>query len=55
MALLLRERGYQAWALNGGFQAWAEAGYPLQPKKVELKTTLAGICPECGKPMKDHR
>lgn len=55
MALLLRERGYKAWALNGGFQAWAGAGYPLQPKKAEIETSLLDICPQCKASLKDHR
>jgi rhodanese-related sulfurtransferase len=29
VALLLRERGYRASALLGGFDAWKAAGHPL--------------------------
>lgn len=32
MALRLRELGHaNAFALTGGFGAWQEAGYPLEP------------------------
>jgi rhodanese-related sulfurtransferase len=29
-AALLRESGYQAQALDGGFPAWEKAGYPVE-------------------------
>jgi len=29
-AALLRESGYQAMALEGGFPAWKASGYPIQ-------------------------
>jgi rhodanese-related sulfurtransferase len=29
-ALFLRNEGYQAWALEGGLEAWIEAGYPTE-------------------------
>jgi rhodanese-related sulfurtransferase len=29
-AALLRESGYQAQALDGGFPAWSEAGLPVE-------------------------
>jgi rhodanese-related sulfurtransferase len=29
-AALLRESGYQAQALDGGFPAWKRAGYPVE-------------------------
>lgn len=54
MALFLRDQGYEAFALQGGYAAWRDAGYPLEPKKVEAKTKLADICPECGAPMSEH-
>ncbi len=54
MALFLRERGYKAWALKGGFQAWVEAGFPLQAKKAEIETSLLDICPQCKAPLQDH-
>lgn len=54
MALFLRERGYQAWALTGGFRGWLARGYPTEPKEVEMETTLEDICPECKTPMRDH-
>ncbi|MGP0070110.1 MAG: hypothetical protein ACLQGP_41745 [Isosphaeraceae bacterium] len=31
MALFLRGRGYRAFALRGGFNAWRDAGLPLVP------------------------
>ena len=31
-AAFLREKGYTAAALAGGFEAWEEAGYPTEPK-----------------------
>jgi rhodanese-related sulfurtransferase len=31
VALLLGERGFTAFALVGGFDAWRDAGYPLEP------------------------
>lgn len=54
MAQFLRKKGFQAWALEGGYQAWRAAGYPTQPKEAELGTTLSDICPQCKTPMKDH-
>jgi rhodanese-related sulfurtransferase len=30
VARLLRESGYQAQALDGGFPAWKEKGYPVE-------------------------
>ena len=54
MAQYLRERGYAAFALKGGYQAWKAAGYPLEPKEVEVATTMADVCPECQKATADH-
>jgi 3-mercaptopyruvate sulfurtransferase SseA len=55
VAQFLREQGYEAFALKGGYQGWKAAGYPLEPKEVEEATTMADVCPECGLPMADHR
>jgi 3-mercaptopyruvate sulfurtransferase SseA len=54
VAQFLREQGYEAFALKGGYQGWRDAGYPLEPKEVEMATTIEDICPDCGKPMGDH-
>ena len=35
MALRLRELGFEAYALEGGFDAWVEAGEPLEVKASE--------------------
>jgi len=32
LAQKLREHGYQAWALQGGYDAWKNAGLPLEKK-----------------------
>jgi rhodanese-related sulfurtransferase len=32
LAQELRQRGYQAWALQGGYDAWKDAGLPLGKK-----------------------
>jgi hypothetical protein len=55
VALYLREQGYRAFALRGGYQAWGAAGYPTEPKEVEVSTTLADVCPECQAAVVDHR
>jgi rhodanese-related sulfurtransferase len=31
-ALFLRKQGYEAWALEGGLEAWIEAGYPTETR-----------------------
>ncbi len=31
MALQLRDLGREAYALQGGYGAWKNAGYPLEP------------------------
>ena len=51
---MLREQGTQAWALRGGFAAWQRAGYPTEPKAVEMTTQVQDVCPECGRPMAEH-
>lgn len=33
MALFLRKQGYQAYAIQGGLEAWYEAGYPVEDKE----------------------
>jgi rhodanese-related sulfurtransferase len=32
VAQILREHGYRAYALRGGFNAWMGAGYPVEEK-----------------------
>jgi len=32
VAQILAEKGYRVFALRGGFDAWAAAGYPLEEK-----------------------
>jgi len=54
VALFLRKQGYEAFALRGGYQAWKEAGYPVQPKEAELDSPPEGICPDCQKPIAEH-
>lgn len=34
MALRLRSEGVEAFALEGGFDAWLAAGLPAEPKAV---------------------
>jgi rhodanese-related sulfurtransferase len=33
LAQQLIANGYQAWALKGGFDAWREAGFPVESKR----------------------
>jgi hypothetical protein len=54
VALSLRNRGYRAWALLGGYRAWQEAGFPIEAKADEMERQLEGSCPECGLPWSDH-
>ena len=54
MALFLRDNGYRAWALTGGYQAWREAGYPIDSKVAELARQPDELCPECERPLSDH-
>ena len=54
MALLLRENGYRAWALTGGYWAWREAGYPIDSKAAEIARRPDEVCPECDRPFSDH-
>lgn len=53
-ALMLRQKGFRAFALEGGFEGWKEAGYPLETKEVELTSIGDEICSVCGVPLKDH-
>jgi len=32
LAQKLRDRGYQAWALQGGYDAWEDADLPVEQK-----------------------
>lgn len=38
MALFLRERGYRAAALVGGYDGWREEGLPLVPERTPSNT-----------------
>jgi tRNA 2-thiocytidine biosynthesis protein TtcA len=33
VAKTLRERGYRAVALEGGYKAWVDAGFPTEPRE----------------------
>jgi rhodanese-related sulfurtransferase len=33
VAFFLRKRGYKAYAIKGGLDAWREAGYPVEEKE----------------------
>jgi 3-mercaptopyruvate sulfurtransferase SseA len=50
----LRQRGYTAYALEGGLHDWMEAGYPTESKRVEMARTVADVCPDCGRRIADH-
>ncbi len=54
MALFLRDKGYRAWALKGGYRAWRQAGYPLDSKVAEMTRQPNDLCPECGYRWNDH-
>jgi len=54
VAQFLREQGYRAYALRGGFDAWIQAGLPTEPKAVESGRPLPDLCPDCGAPMSSH-
>ena len=54
MAQFLREQGYRAYALEGGLQAWYDAGYPFEPKSAERGRTVADVCPDCGRSLAAH-
>ena len=55
MALFLRDRGYRASALAGGYWAWREAGYPIDSKAAEMGRRPDEVCPECSRPWSDHQ
>jgi 3-mercaptopyruvate sulfurtransferase SseA len=54
VALLLRDNGYRAWALTGGYSAWREAGYPTDSKVAEMARRPEDVCPECNRPWREH-
>jgi 3-mercaptopyruvate sulfurtransferase SseA len=54
VAQWLRARGYRAYALEGGFDSWLEAGYPTDPKEAERGRSVEDICPDCGKTAAAH-
>ena len=54
MAQYLREQGYRAYALRGGFDAWVRAGLPTDPKSAAPRRTAADVCPDCGRPLSAH-
>jgi rhodanese-related sulfurtransferase len=53
-ALMLRDKGFLAVALKGGFQAWNLAGFAVETKEVEQATTLGKVCRDCGRPLSEH-
>jgi hypothetical protein len=54
VALFLRDNGYRAWALTGGYGAWRQAGYPIESKVAELARRPTELCPGCDRPWGDH-
>jgi rhodanese-related sulfurtransferase len=34
VALFLRDQGYEAYAIEGGLEAWKDAGYPVGEKEA---------------------
>jgi hypothetical protein len=51
---MLRDKGFLAVALKGGFQAWNLAGFAVETKEVEQATTLGQVCRDCGRPLPEH-
>jgi hypothetical protein len=51
---MLRDKGYLAVALKGGFQAWNLAGFAVETKEVEQTTRLGQVCRDCGRPLSEH-
>ena len=51
---MLRDKGFLAVALKGGFQAWNRAGFAVETKEVEQSTTVGQVCHECGRPLSEH-
>lgn len=33
MVLFMREKGYEAYAIDGGLHKWREKGYPVEEKE----------------------
>jgi rhodanese-related sulfurtransferase len=54
VASLLREHGYEAFALDGGMAAWREAGYPIESREIQEARDPAELCPACGFPCHEH-
>ena len=54
MALFLREHGFKASALTGGYEAWRDAGYPIESKLAEVARRPEEVCPECERPWSEH-
>ena len=55
MAQQLRDRGYRALAIESGYAGWRDAGYPTEPTAAELERTVEDVCPECQRPLREHR
>ncbi len=55
MAQFLREQGDQAYALEGGLDAWLDQGYPTEAKEAERGRSVQDVCPECGQAAHTHR
>ena len=54
MAQFLKNQGFRAFALKGGYMAWLKAGYPIDRKVATAAMSLKMICPECGEPLEKH-
>jgi hypothetical protein len=50
---MLRNRGFRAFAIRGGFLAWKQAGLALEPKDFE-KAAAGQVCTECGRLLSEH-
>ena len=55
MAHLLRSRGFEAYAILGGFGGWREAGCPTEPKQAERGRGVADVCPDCNLSLAAHQ
>jgi 3-mercaptopyruvate sulfurtransferase SseA len=51
---MLRDKGFLAFALKGGFEAWNQAGFAVETKEVERAATVGQVCRECGRPLSEH-
>jgi 3-mercaptopyruvate sulfurtransferase SseA len=51
---MLRDSGFRAVALKGGFRAWKEAGYAVEAKSVEQEAAAGQLCSVCGRPLSEH-